>query len=191
MNLALASRPRLIQPGLPRFEPGVERYRIAGGGAVVLALFAGDRLEITDLEGRQRAELAVFASAGQEDAAALGLRAEGSALGINRLLAGSDAAAKAVAASLRARGLPRAIAKAVDLFQHDSLPGETIGAVAARSSMPPALRWVSRANCRRRIWSHWCGAPIRCRRRCRRCPNPWRSRSSSGISTGPPVRPMR
>jgi len=70
MNLALANRPRLIQPGLPRFEPGVERYRIAGGGAVVLALFAGDRLEIIDLEGRQRAELAVFAHAGEEDAAA-------------------------------------------------------------------------------------------------------------------------
>src|SRR5215472_15174958 len=132
MNLALANRPRLIQPGLPRFEPGVERYRIAGGGAVVLALFAGDRLEITDLEGRQRAELVVFAPAGHEDAAALGLRAEGAALDINRLLAGRDAAAQAVAASLRARGLPRGIAKAVDLFQHDSLPGETIGAVAAR-----------------------------------------------------------
>ena len=132
MNLALANRPRLIQPGLPRFEPGVERYRIAGGGAVVLALFAGDRLEITDLEGRQRAEVAVFAPGGEEDAAALGLRAEGSALGINRLLAGSDGAARAVAALLKARGVPRAIAKAVDLFQHDSLPGETASAMAAR-----------------------------------------------------------
>src|SRR4051812_16048927 len=96
MNLALATRPRLIEPGLPRLQPGVERYRIPGGGAVVLALFAGDGLELTDLEGRQRAEVAVFTPAGQEDSAALGLRADGAALGINGLLAGSDPAARAI-----------------------------------------------------------------------------------------------
>jgi aminomethyltransferase len=81
MSLALATRPRLIEPGLPRLQPGVERYRVPGGGAVVLALFAGDRLELTDVEGRQRAELAVFTPAGREDSAALG-RAAGPALGI-------------------------------------------------------------------------------------------------------------
>ena len=106
MSLALATRPRLIEPGLPRLQPGVERYRIPGGGAVVLALFAGDRLELTDVEGRQRAELAVFTPAGREDSAALGLSAGGPALGINRLLAGADAAARVVAALLKARGLP-------------------------------------------------------------------------------------
>lgn len=135
MNLALANRPRLIQPGLPRFEPGVERYRVAGGGAVVLALRAGDRIEITDLEGRQRGELAIFSRGGGEDAAALGLKADGPALGINRLLAGSDAAARTVAAVLRARGLPGAITKAVDLFQHESRPGETVSAVAVRDAV--------------------------------------------------------
>ena len=132
MSLALATRPRLIEPGLPRLQPGVERYRVPGGGAVVLALFAGDRLELTDVEGRQRAELAVFTPAGREDSAALGLSAAGPALGINRLLAGSDDAARAVAALLKARGLPGAIAKAADLFQHDSRPGETVALTAAR-----------------------------------------------------------
>ena len=132
MSLALATRPRLIEPGLPRLQPGVERYRIPGGGAVVLALFAGDRLELTDVEGRQRAELAVFTPAGREDSAALGLSAGGPALGINRLLAGADAAARVVAALLKARGLPGTIAKSVDLFQHDSHPGETVGLTAVR-----------------------------------------------------------
>src|SRR5262245_28785098 len=51
MNLVLAARPRLMEPGLPRMEPGVERYRIAGGGAVVLPLHGGDRLDIIDVEG--------------------------------------------------------------------------------------------------------------------------------------------
>ena len=132
MSLALATRPRLIEPGLPRLQPGVERYRIAGGGAVVLALFAGDRLELSDVEGRQRAEVAVFTPAGREDSAALGLNANGSALGINRLLAGGDAASRAVGALLRARGLPGSIARAADLFQHDSHAGETVALTAAR-----------------------------------------------------------
>ena len=132
MDLALASRPRLREPGLPRPEPGTERYRIAGGGAVVLALFVGDRLEIIDVEGRQRAELAVFAPDGREDAAALGFRTEGPAAGINRLLAGTDPVPRDVAASLKARGLPGGIAAAADLFQRDSQAGETVRAAASR-----------------------------------------------------------
>ncbi len=132
MNLALARRPRLLEPGLPRLEPGVERYRVAGGGAVVLALCGGDRLEITDVEGRQRAELAVFAPGGAEDAAALGLRARGPATGINRLLGGGGGEAGAIAQQLAARGLPNAIAAAVDLFEHESRPGEAVCFAAAR-----------------------------------------------------------
>ena len=37
MAPAFAERPRLIEPGLPRFEPGTERYRIAGGGGFQVA----------------------------------------------------------------------------------------------------------------------------------------------------------
>ena len=114
MSLALANRPRLIEPGLPRFEAGTERYRVAGGGALVVGLAAGDRFILTDPEGGQRAEVAAFSLHGQEDAAALGLSATGRAIGINRLLAGEDEAAKAVAAALKARGLPGRIDKAAD-----------------------------------------------------------------------------
>src|SRR5579885_277692 len=132
MNLALARRPRLLEPGLPRLEPGVERYRVAGGGAVVLALCGGDRLEITDVEGRQRAELAVFAPGGAEDAAAFGLRALWRATGINRLVGGGGGEAGTIAQQLAARGLPNAIAAAVDLFEHESRPGEAVCFAAAR-----------------------------------------------------------
>ena len=93
MAVTLAERPRLLEPGLPRFEPGVERYRVAGGGAVVLALSAGDRLTLIDLEGRQRAEVAAFGPVGVEDPDALGLSMNGPAEGISRLLAGADEAA--------------------------------------------------------------------------------------------------
>jgi glycine cleavage system T protein (aminomethyltransferase) len=133
MGLTLAQRPRLIEPGLPRLEPGTERYRIGGGGAVVLALSTGDRLEIIDVEGRQRGELAVFAPEGREDTAALGLRASGPATGINSLLSGSDEASRTASALLGARGLPHKIDNAVDLFQHESRAGEIIRFQASRS----------------------------------------------------------
>src|ERR1043166_8326446 len=132
LSLALANRPRLIEPGLPKFEPGVERYRIAGGGALVLGLGAGDRLTLIDVEGGQRAELAAFSPDGPEDIAALGLSAAGKAVGINRLLAGVDESARTVASALRARRLPGQIARAADLFQHESRPGEASSLTAAR-----------------------------------------------------------
>ncbi len=164
MSLALANRPRLIEPGLPRFEPGTERYRIAGGGALVIGLSAGDRLTLSDPEGGQRAEIAAFAPNGREDAAALGLSASGRAVGINRLLAGDDEAAKTIASVLRARGLPGHIEKAADIFQHDSRAGESAaltvqrdsiviihavgGAMAVSGELPPTelIAVVKRAN---------------------------------------------
>ena len=132
MSLALANRPRLIEPGLPRFEAGTERYRVAGGGALVVGLSAGDRFILTDPEGGQRAEVAAFSPTGREDAAALGLSATGRAVGINRLLAGEDEAAKAVASALKARGVPGRIDKAADIFQHDSRAGESVDLTVAR-----------------------------------------------------------
>ncbi|WP_420446269.1 DUF1989 domain-containing protein [Candidatus Poriferisodalis sp.] len=47
--------------------PGVERYRVTGGGATVLALAAGDELEIVDPEGCQPCELVAFDHAGTSD----------------------------------------------------------------------------------------------------------------------------
>ena len=132
MAIALAERPRLLEPGLPRFAPGTERYRVAGGGAVVLGLRAGDRLRLIDLEGRQRVELAAFTPGGTEDTAALGLASKGSARGIAMLLSGADAASRDVGAALSARGLPRSIAKAADLFQNESRAGESVELVAER-----------------------------------------------------------
>src|SRR5258706_13711387 len=81
MALTLANRPRLIEPGLPKFEPGTERYRVAGGGALVVGLSVGDCLALIDPEGGQRAEVAAFSPAGQEDAGALGLSVSGGAGG--------------------------------------------------------------------------------------------------------------
>ncbi len=113
------------EPGLPAFEPGTERHKVAGGGAVVLALFAGDRIAIVDREGRQGCEIAAFSEDGREDLAALQLRAGTESSGINRLLAGDSEDARAVGAALRRRGLPGRIGKAARILDVDSRPGET------------------------------------------------------------------
>src|SRR5215470_4588229 len=93
--------PRFAQfrePGLPAFDPGMERYKVSGGGAIVVQVFAGDRLTIVDREGRQRCEIAVFSADGREDLAALGLKAGTESAGITRLLAGQGEDARTIAA---------------------------------------------------------------------------------------------
>ena len=65
-------QPRVLVPGLLMLGPGVERYRVTGGGATVLALDAGDELEIVDPEGRQRCELVAFNATGRSDPSLLG-----------------------------------------------------------------------------------------------------------------------
>jgi aminomethyltransferase len=122
----------LLEPGLTALPPGTERYRVAGGGAVVVGLVAGDTVQIVDKEGRQRAELGVFGPDGRPDPGALGARASGPAGGINRLLAGRGEQAAMIAAALKRRGLPGRIDRAVALFEQDSAPGEEVRFTAER-----------------------------------------------------------
>jgi len=66
MTLLLPGEAAVV-PGLMMLGPGVERYRVTGGGATVLALDAGDELEIVDPEGCQPCELVAFDTGGQSD----------------------------------------------------------------------------------------------------------------------------
>ncbi len=123
------------EPGLPAIVPGLERYRVKGGGAVVVALAPGDEIAITDREGRQACEIGVFSPDGREDAGALGLVAKGKAEGISRLLRGEGERAEAIAAALRRRGVAGNVEKAAILFEHDSRPGETVRLKAERAAI--------------------------------------------------------
>jgi len=114
------------QPGLPAFEPGTERHRVAGGGGLIVPLLSGDAVTVVDREGRQRCEIAAFAGDGREDIAALGLKGTVESPGINRLLAGEGEDARAIGAALRQRGLPGQIGKAAVLFEGDSRAGESV-----------------------------------------------------------------
>ena len=73
MTTNAPEQPQVLVPGLLLLGPGVERYRVSGGGATVLSLDAGDELEIVDPEGRQCCELIAFGTGGRSDPSLLDL----------------------------------------------------------------------------------------------------------------------
>ena len=79
---------RLLQPGLRTLPPGMERYRVRGGGAVVVKLEPGDQLNVVDPEGGQPCEIAAFDLSGAEATELLGQAASGPALGMAAILSG-------------------------------------------------------------------------------------------------------
>ena len=52
--------PSLLEPGLWRSDPSLERYQVKGGGIVVVRLRPGDTITIQDPQGRQVGEVIVF-----------------------------------------------------------------------------------------------------------------------------------
>ena len=131
MTLQLPLRPRFREPGLPRLDPGVERYRLAGLGGLILRLSAADRVEIVDREGRQACAIAAFGSGGRPDLAALGLKADGDASGINRLLQGEGENSAEIVRALRSRGIPLGIDRAA-IVLGDGRPGDSASFKAER-----------------------------------------------------------
>ena len=86
-NSGTARMAGILRPGVRSLPPGIERYLVKGGGSIVLELEAGDRLRLTDLEGRQACELVSFDGEGRCLPEALGRMADGKAVGAKALLA--------------------------------------------------------------------------------------------------------
>jgi aminomethyltransferase len=128
-------RPKVLEPGLPALDPGVERYMVQGGGAIAIAIEPGDVLEVVDLEGCQPAELVLFSPAGREDAGAIGARAAHEPTGLHRILSGRGEDAQRVRAALERRGLELDRARAVLLFGDDTPPGEEARFRAEREAL--------------------------------------------------------
>jgi aminomethyltransferase len=124
--VSAAPRPRVLEPGLLAREPGVERYCVPGSGALVLSLGTGDRITITDPEGRQHAELAAFRRHGGRaiaDLEAMAARADSIATGLAALTASWDEDAKAVITTLAQLGIDPENAPALRLFGGETRPG--------------------------------------------------------------------
>jgi aminomethyltransferase len=134
MSETPTSRPRILQPGLRLLPPGTERYRIRGGGATVLAMGAGDSLEIIDPEGRQPGELTVFGPSGVNDSGLLGARSTGPSSTMAGILSSDSEDARAVAGALARRGIAAGPAEAVHVFGHETPAGVRIAFTAEQES---------------------------------------------------------
>ena len=132
MSIDQHARPRLLEPGLAPFVPGLERHRAPGGGACIVSLAPGDTIALTDDEGGQRCEVVVLGAGGGVDFGALGLAAGEPARGL-AALAGD--AGRMVATALGSAGLEPGAVDASMMFGDGTPAGETVSLTAERAAL--------------------------------------------------------
>ena len=106
-----------------------------GGGAIAVAIHAGDQVRVADVEGRQRCELVATDAAGIVDPAILGGRGDGDAAGLKQILSAGGESARSVRAGLERRGVDLSRARAVTLFGGDSRPGDAAEFTVSRDGL--------------------------------------------------------
>ncbi len=127
--------PDVIIPGRPALAPGIERTTVAGGGSGVFAIEAGDRIDIVAIEGGQPLEVLAFNRCGKPDLGAIGLKGKAAAKGLHAILASSREDAARVRFGLFRRSIDIGRAKAANIFDADTPPGEMVSLVAERSTI--------------------------------------------------------
>jgi len=105
----------IIQPQVFSLPPGTERYVVAGSGAVLIPIFSGDRIEITNDEGGQLCEV-VAADKKGIDAGIVGMNGDMHANGLKALLASDDQSLRGLRMGLDARGIDLSKSGAFGLF---------------------------------------------------------------------------
>ncbi|MGI9608029.1 MAG: DUF1989 domain-containing protein [Acidimicrobiales bacterium] len=98
----------------------MERYRINGRSATAVSVFAGDRLEIVNLEGRQIGEVVVFDGQGRSASPFIGAADDGPASGTQQILGAALTDARRVRAGLDVMGIDLTEARATRIFSPDT-----------------------------------------------------------------------
>lgn len=122
-------RPGPPRPSGARVANSAERHTVAGRGALMVQIAAGDRLTLTNAEGGQRAEIVAANLQGRTDADLLGVPAHDEPHGLRRALQGDDSLQR-LARSIAARGIDLSRPCAVTLFGADSPAGDSAGFTA-------------------------------------------------------------
>ncbi len=116
-----APRPsRILEPFNLTAGPAVERYRVEGAGAILLPVFAGDRLRIVNDEGGQPCEIVAAGTDGRSDAGLLGQAGNSDAAGLKALLTSGEASLARLRAGLVMRKVDLGGAGAIRLFGADT-----------------------------------------------------------------------
>ena len=116
---------RILQPASMTLPAGAERYQVAGGGALLIAIGAGDRITVVNSEGGQPCELVAADLRGVIDAGILGQSANSDAAGLQALLAqrrgpGLAPGLGGLRRGIERRGIALAQAGAIRLFGTDT-----------------------------------------------------------------------
>ena len=117
---------RILTPASVTARAGRERYEVAGNGAILIRVGAGDRVTIGNPEGGQRAELVAADGAGRIDAGVLGLATNSDAGGLKALLAAGPRLGSGMGGlrlGLERRGIDLAKAGAVAMFGAETPAG--------------------------------------------------------------------
>jgi glycine cleavage system T protein (aminomethyltransferase) len=125
----------VLRPGVPTMPPGTERYRVPGGGSVVVSVEAGDEITLTDIEGQQACEIVHADASGRIDPLALGVKASSDAQGLKSVLSRSTESAERTLRALHRRNIDLGLARAVRFFGSFSRPGETASFRVARDGV--------------------------------------------------------
>ncbi len=126
---------RVLRPGLLDLPPGVELYRVKGGGSAVISLAAGDSLSVTDPEGLQPCDIAVFDGEGKSVPEALGAKKLVAPVGLHAVLAATGEDAARAVAALKRRGIDLGGAKVLRALDGDSAPGSSASFTCDRDAI--------------------------------------------------------
>jgi aminomethyltransferase len=113
----------LVRPNGRALPPGVERYRVRGGGSVTVPVAAGDKITVRDVEGGQVCELALWSQAGGFDCAGLGARAVGRGEALLQVLQETTAGARTLLRTMQRRGIDPASVESLRCFGSESTAG--------------------------------------------------------------------
>jgi aminomethyltransferase len=120
---------------MPASPPGVERYRVRGGGSIVVPIHAGDRFTLTDVEGEQACEVSFCDGQGVFDCAAFGARADSRGEGLREILQGDGDSARQLRRALQRRGIDPAKAETLRIFGAGSAAGARAEFTVARDGL--------------------------------------------------------
>lgn len=123
-------RSSILRPGIRSLAAGTERYVVGGGTSLSVAVEAGDRLTLKDVEGLQACEISATGADGRLDAAILG--EPGGAVAVR--LFGSGPAGESASLTVQRDGVIRVAAPghATDVFALN--PATDIELVVQRAS---------------------------------------------------------
>ncbi|QPB23749.1 DUF1989 domain-containing protein [Rhizobium sp. 007] len=111
--------------GIQALPQGTERYRVKGGGSLVVRVEVADHVTVTDMEGGQPCELSFVDEAGRFLSAGLGATFTNAVEGLKAILSTGEDSAIRTRAALARRGADLAAAGALRLFGAAATPGSS------------------------------------------------------------------